>query len=132
LVLQAVAGVATGLGYAIRAGGMGHWVAAMLGAGLAQVPATLVIAAIAGCAFGLSGRASVAVGWTAFGLALALSLFGTILQLSQRVLDVSPFTHIPHLPGGAFSGTPLIALTVIALALCAVGLAGLRRRDITP
>jgi ABC-2 type transport system permease protein len=130
-VLLAIAGVATGLGYGIRAGGAGHQVAALLGAGLAELPAALVVAAVAACAFGLVARASVAVGWTALGLAVALSLFGPLLQLSHWLLDVSPFTHVPHLPGGAFSAMPLIWLSAIALALFAAGLAGLRRRDIT-
>jgi ABC-2 type transport system permease protein len=50
--------------------------------------------------------------------------------LSHWALDVSPFTHVPKLPGGSVSATPLVALSVIALALCALGLSALRRRDI--
>jgi ABC-2 type transport system permease protein len=130
-LLMVIAGATTGLGYGVLAGGAGHSVAALLGAGLAQLPAVLVIAGVAAAAFGLAGRASAAIGWTAVGLAVALNIFGTVLQLSHWVLDVSPFTHIPHLPGGAVSATPLIALCVITLALFAVGLAGLRQRDIT-
>jgi ABC-2 type transport system permease protein len=36
---------------------------------------------------------------------------------------------VPKLPGAAFTVTPVLWLTVIALALGAAGLAGLRRRD---
>jgi ABC-2 type transport system permease protein len=129
-LLLVIAGVATGLGYGVRAGGTGHQVATLLGAGIAQLPAALVIAAVAGCAFGLAARAS-AAGWTALGLAVALSLFGTGLQLSHWVLDVSPFTHIPRLPGGTVSAAPLLWLCGIALALFAAGLEGLRHRDIS-
>jgi ABC-2 type transport system permease protein len=129
-LLLAIAGAATGLGYGIRAGGTGHQVAAMLGAGLAQLPASLVIAGIAMAAFGLVPRASVAAGWTALGLAVALNLFGTALQLSHWVLDASPFTHAPRLPGGTVSAAPLAWLSGIALALCALGLAALRHRDV--
>jgi len=46
------------------------------------------------------------------------------------VLDVSPFTHVPKLPGGAVSAAPLALLCLIAGALAGAGLAGLRRRDI--
>jgi ABC-2 type transport system permease protein len=46
------------------------------------------------------------------------------------VLDVSPFTHVPKLPGGAFSAEPLLWLTAVTLGLAAAGLAGLRRRDV--
>jgi ABC-2 type transport system permease protein len=129
-LLLAVGGLATGLGYGLRAGDAGHWVAAMLVSGLAELPAALVIAGAAAAAFGLAARASVAAGWTALGLAVALSLFGTVLQLSHWILDVSPFAHVPHLPGGPVSATPLAVMSGIGLALIAAGLAGLRRRDI--
>jgi ABC-2 type transport system permease protein len=130
-VLLTAGGTATGLGYDLRAGGSGHGVAALLGAALAELPAALVVAGVAACAFGLTGNLSVAIGWTAFGLALALSLFGTVLQLSHWVLDVSPFTHSPHLPGGQVTAGPLVWLTAIGLALTGAGLAALRHRDIT-
>jgi ABC-2 type transport system permease protein len=130
-VLMLIGGVATGLGYGVRAGNTGHEVAVMLGAGIAELPAALVVAAIAGLAFGLSGRIAAGVGWTVVGLAVALSLFGPMLQLSHWVLDVSPFTHIPRLPGGTASATPFLWLSGIALLLFATGLAALRRRDIT-
>ncbi len=45
-------------------------------------------------------------------------------------MDLSPFAHVPKLPGGTFSATPVVALTAVAALLGAVGLAGLRRRDI--
>ena len=128
--LLAVAGVATGLGYGLRAGGTGIEVARMLGAGLAELPAALVIAGVAVAMFGLLPEASAAVSWTIVGLAVALNIFGEVLQLSHWVLDVSPFTHIPRLPGGTVSAAPLLWLSVLALALTVTGLAALRRRDI--
>lgn len=135
--LLAVAGVATGLGYGLRAAGspggpgsVGGEVARMLGAGLAQLPAALVIAAIAAAAFGLLPDASVGVGWTVLGLVVAINIFGQSLQLSHWVLDISPFTHVPRLPGGTFSAQPLVWLSAVALALGVTGLAALRRRDI--
>ena len=44
-------------------------------------------------------------------------------------MDISPYTHLPHLPGGEVTATPLVVLTVVAAALAVAGLAGLRRRD---
>jgi ABC-2 type transport system permease protein len=61
---------------------------------------------------------------------VAIALFGQVLQLSHWVMDISPFTHAPRLPGGTVSAAPLVWLCVAALALAAAGLAGLRRRDI--
>lgn len=128
-LLLAAGGVATGVGYAVRTGAW-HEVATLLGAALAELPAALVVTGVAGFAFGMTARGSVAIGWTAFGLTVALSLFGTVLQLSHWVLDISPFTHSPHLPGGAVSAAPLLWLAGIGLTLAAAGLAGLRHRDI--
>jgi ABC-2 type transport system permease protein len=129
-LLLAVAGVATGLGYGLRAGSAGSEVARMTGAALAQLPAALVLAAVAIAVFGLLPRAAGAASWTALGLVVLLNLFGPTLQLSHWVLDVSPFTHAPRLPGGPVSAAPLLWLCAAALAATAAGLAGLRRRDI--
>jgi ABC-2 type transport system permease protein len=129
-VLLAVAGVATGLGYGLSAGDAGGETARMLGAGIAQLPAAAVIVGVAALAFGVIPNGCVAVAWTAVGLAVVLNLFGQALQLSHWVLDISPFTHVLKLPGGTITATPLAVLSVIALVLCAAGLAALRRRDI--
>jgi ABC-2 type transport system permease protein len=52
------------------------------------------------------------------------------MQWKEQVLDLSPFAHVPKVPGGTFSATPLIWLTLVAVAVTAMGLAALRRRDI--
>jgi ABC-2 type transport system permease protein len=85
---------------------------------------------VAALALGALPDACVAVGWTAVGLAVVLNIFGQALQLSHWVLDVSPFTHAPRLPGGAVGVTALAWLCVTGIALCALGLAALRRRDV--
>ena len=129
-LLLAVAGVAAGLGYGLRTGSAGSQVARMLGAAMVQLPASLALAAVAVTLVGLRPAAAVGGAWTAVGLVVALDLFGVVLQLSHWVLDISPFAHVPRLPGGTVTATPLLWLSLAALALCAVGLAGLRRRDI--
>ena len=130
VVLLAVAGAATGLGYGLRAGSVGHQVARLLGAAFAQLPATLAVAAVAVLLFGLWPDAAVPGAWTAVGLAVAIELFGQVLQLSHWILDISPFTHTPRLPGGAVTAAPLLWLGLVALGFTAVGLLGLARRDI--
>ena len=47
----------------------------------------------------------------------------------QWVMDASPFTHVPKIPGEGFTVTPLVMLTAVAALLIIVGLAGFRRRD---
>ena len=128
--LLAVAGVAAGLGYALRAGSPGTEVTRMLGAALAQLPASLAVAAVAVLLSGALPSAAQAGAWAALGVAVLIGLFGQVLSLSHWVLDISPFTHVPKLPGGPVSGTPLLWLCLATAALGAAGLAGLRRRDI--
>jgi ABC-2 type transport system permease protein len=60
-----------------------------------------------------------------------LTELGSALNLSHWVTDISPFSHVPKLPGGTFAAAPLLWLLLVAVALTAAGLAGLRRRDIT-
>ena len=46
------------------------------------------------------------------------------------VLDLSPFEHVPQLPGGDFSAAPLIWLCLVAAALTALGMVAFSRRDL--
>jgi ABC-2 type transport system permease protein len=102
----------------------------LLGAAMVQLPASLAVAGAAVVLFGLAPRASVAGAWTVVGVMVLIALFGQVLRLSQWVLDVSPFTHVPKLPGASLTAAPLLWLSLAVLALAAAGLAGLRRRDI--
>jgi ABC-2 type transport system permease protein len=143
-VLLAVAGLAAGLGYGLRtgtltgagtltgtgAGAAEPQAASLLGAGLAQLPAALVIAAVAMALVGVWPGGAVAGAWTVLGAVVVIDLFGQALGLSHWLLDVSPFTHAPRLPGGPVSATPLLWLSLAAVAFAAVGLAALRRRDL--
>jgi ABC-2 type transport system permease protein len=126
----AAAGIGTGLGYGLRAGDVSTEVPRLLGAALAQLPAALAVAAVAVLAFGFLPEWSVGIGWTALAAAVLLALFGQILRLNQRVLDITPFTHVPKLPGAPLTATPLLWLSAAAVALAVAGTAGLRRRDV--
>ncbi len=130
VLLLAVAGVSAGLGYGLRIGAAGTEVGRMTAAAMGELPSTLVLAALAIAFFGLLPGASVPGAWTALGLVVLIDLFGQVLQVSHWVLDISPFTHAPRLPGGTVSAEPLLLLCLIALALTATGLTALRRRDI--
>jgi ABC-2 type transport system permease protein len=101
----------------------------VLAGAMVQLPAVWVLAAIAVALIGLLPRL-VAASWGALAVCVLLGLVGAALQLSQRLMDVSPFTHVPKVPGGAVAATPLVWLLAVALALAGAGLVGLRRRDI--
>ena len=103
---------------ASRAGGAGRRRPGCSAPGLAQLPAALVIVGRRGA--GLR-RAAATVrarsSWTAVGLAVLLNIFGQALQLSHWVLDISPFTHVPRLPGGTVTAAPLLWLAALAVVL---------------
>jgi ABC-2 type transport system permease protein len=126
----AAAGLGAGLTFGLYAGDPGTQLARLIGAAFAQLPAALAVAAVAVALFGLLPRSSVAGGWTALALAAVLVLLGPTLRLPQLVQDISPFTHVPKLPGGPVTATPLLYLTAVALLLSTAGLAALRHRDI--
>jgi polyether ionophore transport system permease protein len=130
-LLMAVAGVFSGLGYGGRTGSVGAEVSRQLGAGLAQVPAAWVLAGLALALFGLVPRVTVPAAWTVLAVAALLALLGPSLRLPSWATDLTPFTHVPKLPGGEFTATPLIWLTVVAAGLTAAGLIAFRRRDLT-
>ena len=47
--------------------------------------------------------------------------------MSRRILDLTPFTHVPRVPGEAFDDAPLLWLPAIDVVLSVVGLAAFRR-----
>lgn len=79
---------------------------------------------------GLLPRAAVAA-WAVAGAALLLGWVGPALDVPRTVLEVPPYGHLPKLPGGEMSWSPVLVLLLIAAALAGAGLAGLRRRDLT-
>jgi ABC-2 type transport system permease protein len=102
----------------------------LIGAGLVQLPAALAVAAVAMAAIGVLPKWSGPIGWTVLAFCGFIGIFGPAINLPQAVLDISPFTHVPKVPGGVFSSMPLIWLSAIAVALACVGLTALRRRDV--
>ncbi|GIF19632.1 ABC-2 type transport system permease protein [Actinoplanes tereljensis] len=101
----------------------------ILGGTMLQLPAVWVLAGLTVLLFGLLPRLSL-VAWAAPVICVLVLLVGQTLQASQWLLDISPFTHVPHLTGGTVSATPVITLLVVAAALAAAGLFGLRRRNL--
>jgi ABC-2 type transport system permease protein len=128
-VIVVVTGVAMGLANGMRTHDVSGSVGDMLVAALVQLPALWVIAGVTVTLFGLAPKAASAA-WGVAGLALLIAMFGPVVNAPQAVLDVSPFSHIPKLPGQDVTATPLVWLCVIAAVTLAAGLAGWRRRDV--
>ena len=98
-------------------------------AGLGQLPAALVVMAVVFALFGIAPRVTVAV-WGIYAAAILIAEVGPILEVPQWVLNLSPFTHTPKLPGSSWSVVPLLVLVGVALAIAVVGIIGVRRRDL--
>lgn len=138
IAILALVGLGAGLGLSARSGagaldagsGTGGEIARLVSASLAQAPAVCVLAGIAVALFGLAPTASVQVSWSALGVVVLVLFLGATLGVSHWALDLSPFTHVPRLPGGAFSAAPLAWLSAVAVALAVAGLTALRHRDI--
>ncbi|MEU0559329.1 ABC transporter permease [Dactylosporangium sp. NPDC006015] len=129
-LVMVVTGLAAGLLYGTATGAVGRELPRVLAGALVQLPAIWLLAALTVAVFGLAPRRAPAIGWAALSLCVILGQVGAALQLSQALLDVSPFTHIPHVPGGPVAAAPLLVLTAITVALVVAGLAGFRRRDV--
>ncbi|MFI5897638.1 ABC transporter permease [Actinoplanes sp. NPDC051513] len=116
-------GLVAGLTYS--SGSVGE----ILAGTMLQLPAVWVLAGLTVLVFGLLPRWSL-LAWAAPAACLLILLVGETLQLNQWLLDISPFTHTPRLPGGDVSATPLVTLVAVALMFGVLGIAGLRRRNI--
>jgi ABC-2 type transport system permease protein len=128
LWLLLVVGLACGTAVS-SALGEPRYLGEILRGALAQVPAVLVLVGIVVLAIGVVPRAAT-LGWAALVAFLLLGELGPLLKLDQWLLDVSPYTHVPKLPGGTVTAMPLIGLTAVAVALIAAGLTAFRRRDL--
>jgi polyether ionophore transport system permease protein len=127
-VLTLGAGLAAGASYSAQTGA-GADFGRVLVATLVRLPAAWVLVGIAALLFGLTPRLGY-VAWVALVAFLLLGELGPMMKLSQAVMDVSPYAHVPRLPGGTFEASPVIALVLVAAALIAAGVAAFRRRDV--
>lgn len=124
-----LAGLVGGAVYGSAIGETGLQAARVAGAALAMVPAVWVVTAIAVALFGIAPRSTV-LSWVPVAGVLLLGIVGPLVDLPAWMLDVSPFAHVPNLPGGELTLAPLVWMTAIAAALIAAGAVGFRRRDV--
>jgi ABC-2 type transport system permease protein len=126
--LAVLAGVsaAAALGFAVLGDGTHAWLAARQA--FAGLPAALVFVGLGAVLVAVLPRLAVAASWAVFALAVAAGLFGLLLGLPESAQDLSPFSHLPTLP--VQDWTPLVVMTLLALALAGLAALALRRRDL--
>ena len=127
LAILAAAGLSAGGAHALQTSNATQ-LGRVLAAALVQAPAAWILGAVGLALFGLAPRLTAAA-WALIALCLLLGQLGPVLDLGRALLDASPFTHVPKLPGGAFTAAPA-SLTAVAAAFGAAGVAALRRRDL--
>lgn len=121
-LIMAVGGLGLAAGY-------GHELPAVLGASLAQLPAVWLLGGLTVLLYGALPKAAVA-SWGVVGICLALGWIGPAVNMPQPVMNLSPFSHLPKLPGTEMQWPPALWLTTGAVILVAAGLGALRRRDV--
>jgi ABC-2 type transport system permease protein len=128
-VVLVIGGLALGLAYGAVSGQVTAQVPRLVASTLVMLGAVWLLAGLAVAVFGVWPRLAPAI-WGVFGAMVFISFFGAILDLGQWFLDLSPFTHIPALPGADFTVLPIAVLGIMAVALLAVGVRGFGRRDL--
>jgi ABC-2 type transport system permease protein len=124
----ATAGLAGALAFGVADHHLAHDLGLVMRAAMVQLPAVWIVGAVAVLLFGAAPRWA-AAGWAVVGACFLLGQVGAILDLDQWVLDLSPFTHVPALPGHPF-WLPVLVMTAVAAAIAGLGVGALTRRDL--
>lgn len=129
-LMLAVGGLAAGITHGVRAHDLADQLTRVLAGAVIQLPALWVLAGAVLLLYGVLPRVVAAAAWALLGVCLLLGQLGPVLRLPDWALDVSPFSHLPKLPGSTVVILPLATLVIVAVALAAAGMAGAARRDI--
>lgn len=118
-----------GLSYDLITNNLSDITIRIIGASLVYLPAIWIFTGISMILFGLLPRLA-SLSWAALAVIVIIDLMGQIFDISQWILNISPFTHVPQLLAGDTIETSFILLPVVALLLIIIGVLGYQRRDI--
>jgi ABC-2 type transport system permease protein len=124
-----VAGLVAGLTYGAAAGDVTGKLPTVLGTAAVQMPAVWLLVGITVALFGLLPRFT-PLAWGVLVAFIALYLLGSLSNSPQWLLDLEPFTHIPHVGTGDVDIAPLLWLLAIDAASIVLGVMAFRRRDL--
>ena len=101
----------------------------IIGAALAYVPAIWLLIGLVSLMFGFLPQALV-LPWVVLLYAFVAGVFGDLLNLPSWAYNLSPFEHVPSLPGGEITIISLVVVTLLAIGLIVAGVVGFGRRDL--
>ena len=122
--LLLVTGVAVAVGY-----GGTELFGEITAASLAQAPAVWLVTALAVAAYALRSRWTFA-GWAFLVAFLVVGQLGELMRLPQWLIDASPYVHVSKMPVEAFTPTPALTMTLLAMAVMTAAWLRYRTRDI--
>ncbi|SER72428.1 ABC-2 type transport system permease protein [Propionibacterium cyclohexanicum] len=132
LALCGPVGLAAALGFGVAsahvlAGGSSGWWREFSPA-LVSLPGIWLIAAIAFLALSWAPRFDW-LGWAVLGWVVVVQELGGLIGLPHRLMELSPFPHLPQRPVDAMTWPGVIVLCALSALLIGVAMVGYRRRD---
>ncbi|MFD4179682.1 ABC transporter permease [Rhodococcus sp. NPDC058514] len=127
-IVLVFAGLGMGLMYGIIANDMSQ-VTRMLGATLVYLPAMWILGGITLLLFGFLPMVASAA-WLGLAFCFVVLMFGTTLRFPDWLMSVSPFDNLPLVPAVDFRLAPVLVTALVSAALCLLGTAGFRGRDV--
>ena len=129
VLIAAVTGLGTGVAAAVVTGD-GALVGEIVLSHLAVLPAPLAVLGLCTALFGWLPRLMAMLGWLAVAVMGVVDLFAEMLDLPEWFRALSPLHHLASIPVDDFELTPFLVVTAVAVVLVAIGLLGLRRRQL--
>ncbi len=129
-ILLAVGGLSLGAVFGAPGGDVVGQAWRALLATLLSAPAVWLVVAVPLALIGVLPRLAAVVAWVVLVWCVLAGYFGVILGLPDWLTQTSPFGHVPLWPAVPMRWTPVLLLTAATVALLAVALTGLRRRDV--
>ena len=99
-------------------------------AGVNLVPLAWLFLGLGIALFALVPRLTAPVVYTLVMVGFLLDLIGSLLELPEAVLDLSPFRHLASVPAEEPAAAPLVIMLAVGVVGVLVGVVGFRRRDL--
>jgi len=105
-------------------------VASVVDSGVAQLPAAVLILAVAALLFALVPRLAIGLSWGVLLVSVFIGQFGDLFGMPDWLRNLSPFAHTPAIGAADVDWTGAWWMLALALLLTALAVAAIRRRDL--